>query len=222
MNLQETRASLGGKGGTLERRTIEVLFEEVEEVRVEGDGDVRWIFRGLACRTEVAYEVYDYYGSFTETIGSGAFRATLAENPTVLFLIQHYGLPLANTKSDTMRLWESERGLEVEADMAPDDPRAQSVMSAVRRKDVTEMSFGFRVTGQKWSDDYSDRYISAVNLHRGDVSIVSYGANPYTDTSAGDSMEEGPDTEPLEEDGDDSRSGLLLQQQLEEQLLVSA
>ena len=84
------------------------------------------------------------------------------------------------------------------------------------------MSFGFRVTGQKWSDDYSDRYISAVNLHRGDVSIVSYGANPFTDTAAGDSMEEGPDTEPLEDgdDDDDSRSGLLLQQQLEEQLLV--
>ena len=136
MNLQETRAALGGKGAALERRTIEVCFEEVEEVRAEGgDGDVRWIFRGLACRTEVAYEVYDYYGSFTETIGSGAFRATLAENPTVLFLIQHYGLPLANTKSDTMRLWESERGLEVEADMAPDDPRVRSRLcppSAVR------------------------------------------------------------------------------------------
>ena len=219
MNLQEMRSALGGQGATLERRTIEVRFEEVEEMRADGDGDGRWRFRGLACRTEVSYEVYDYYGSFNETIGAGAFRVTLAEDPTVLFLVQHYGLPLANTKSGTMKLWESERGLEVEADMAPDDPRAQSVMSAVRRQDVTEMSFGFRVTGQKWSDDYSDRYISAANMHRGDVSIVSYGANPHTDVATSEQIEEGPDTEPLEEDSDDSRSELLLQQQLEEQLV---
>jgi hypothetical protein len=36
------------------------------------------------------------------------------------------------------------------------------------------------VTGQSWSDDYSERNIEAVNLHRGDVSIVSFGANPAT------------------------------------------
>jgi hypothetical protein len=50
----------------------------------------------------------------------------------------------------------------------------------MRRGDVDEMSFAFRVTKNSWNSDYSERNIEAVNLHRGDVSIVSFGANPAT------------------------------------------
>jgi hypothetical protein len=42
------------------------------------------------------------------------------------------------------------------------------------------MSFAFRVTRQEWSPDYSQRDITEVNLSKGDVSIVNYGANPHT------------------------------------------
>jgi hypothetical protein len=50
----------------------------------------------------------------------------------------------------------------------------------MRRGDVDEMSFAFRVNEQEWSPDYSERTITEVNLHRGDVSIVTFGANPHT------------------------------------------
>ena len=50
------------------------------------------------------------------------------------------------------------------------------------------MSFAFRVTSQMWSehpdwegDEYSLRTILGVNLHRGDVSAVNYGASEATD-----------------------------------------
>ena len=49
------------------------------------------------------------------------------------------------------------------------------------------MSFAFRVTEQTWEahkkykhDEMSLRTITAVNLHRGDVSAVTYGASDKT------------------------------------------
>ena len=42
------------------------------------------------------------------------------------------------------------------------------------------MSFGFRVTRQDWSTDWTERSIAEVDLHKGDVSIVNFGANPAT------------------------------------------
>ena len=42
------------------------------------------------------------------------------------------------------------------------------------------MSFGFRVVRQEWSPDWSQRDLVEVNLDRGDVSAVNFGANPDT------------------------------------------
>ena len=222
--LRQVRSALGGKGAALERRSLKVPVDSVE---ARGDGkDKEYMFRGLASRTDVPYEVMDIYGSYMETINSGAFRATLGEDPQVLFLVNHSGLPLAATRSGTMRLWESERGLEVEASLAYDNPIAQSVVSAVKRGDATELSFAFRVTGQHWNDGYDERVISAVNLHRGDVSIVTYGANPYTTTGAedgpgGDSSDplDLPDALSHEFDVHEYNNKALLDQQLREELM---
>jgi hypothetical protein len=50
----------------------------------------------------------------------------------------------------------------------------------MERGDLDEMSFAFRVTRQEWNEDYTERWINEVNLSKGDVSIVNYGANPHT------------------------------------------
>jgi hypothetical protein len=50
----------------------------------------------------------------------------------------------------------------------------------MERGDLDEMSFAFRVTRQEWNDAYTERWINEVNLNKGDVSIVNYGANPHT------------------------------------------
>jgi hypothetical protein len=42
------------------------------------------------------------------------------------------------------------------------------------------MSFAFQATEQEWSSDYERRTIRAVNIHRGDVSLVGMAANPAT------------------------------------------
>jgi len=45
---------------------------------------------------------------------------------------------------------------------------------------VDEMSFRFRIEAGSWSPDWSTYAIEKYDIHRGDVAIVGYGANPHT------------------------------------------
>ncbi len=156
--------------GTREVRS----FHADLELREAGDGMLR--FSGYASVTEHPYEV----GDFTEVIAKNSFRRTLTEDPDCSLLLNHTGLPLARTKSGTMRLSEDERGLLVSADLDPDDPDVRALVPKLRRGDVSEMSIGFRVTDQVWSEDRSKRTIRGLTLHKGDCSLVTYGANDAT------------------------------------------
>jgi HK97 family phage prohead protease len=148
------------------------------ELRDQGDGTLH--FQGYASTFEVPYDM----GSYTEVVKRGAFRRTLSEDPDTVLLINHTGLPLARTKSRTMQLSEDDSGLLVNADLDGRDPEVQSVARKYERGDLSgEMSFAFKVTSQSWNDDYSQRTIRSVSLHKGDVSIVVAGANPDTSST---------------------------------------
>jgi HK97 family phage prohead protease len=148
------------------------------ELREVDGGTLR--FTGYASVTESAYEMQDWLGDYTEVIRRGAFSKTLAEGADVPLKLNHDGMTLARTKSGTMRLAEDSTGLHVEADLDPANGQVRDIRSAMDRGDLDEMSFAFRVTRQEWSPDYSQRDITEVNLSKGDVSIVNYGANPHT------------------------------------------
>lgn len=154
---------------------IEVRKHYDEEERTE-----TITFRGYASVFGNDYEVHDAFGSFTERIAPGAFTRTLADNPDVMLLVNHQGLPLARTKSGTLRLVQDNVGLRVEAQLDGDDPDVRAIMPKMLRGDLDEMSFAFRVNDQVWANDFTDRTITEVNLSRGDVSVVSFGANPAT------------------------------------------
>lgn len=155
------------------------------EVREQPDKDTV-TFTGYATVFNADYSVYDNFGEFTERIAPGAFSRTLNENPDVILNVNHgmggTGLPLARTKSGTLKLTQDKVGLRVQAELDRSDPDVQAILPKMRRGDLDEMSFAFRVPagGSQWSEDYSDRTITEVNLSRGDVSIVSFGANPTT------------------------------------------
>jgi HK97 family phage prohead protease len=172
--------SQGAKRGQLHNvREVRQYGMSNLEVREDTASD-SLMFAGYASVFNHDYEVHDAFGSFTERLAPGAFSRTLAESPDVVLLINHEGLPLARTKSGTLRLSEDTVGLRVEAELDPYDPDVRALLPKMRRGDLDEMSFAFRVNGQSWSEDYSERTITEVNLARGDVSIVSFGANPAT------------------------------------------
>lgn len=138
-------------------------------------------FTGYASMFDSPYEVNDFLGSYTEVIGEGAFSKTLAESDDVRLLVNHDGIPLARTKSGTLRLSQDERGLWCEADLDGSSSLVGDVRSAMTRGDLDQMSFAFRVTRQEWDADYSHRTIREVQLF--DVSVVTYPANPATTAS---------------------------------------
>lgn len=150
------------------------------ELRDNGSGGVT--LDGYASVVESSYDMYGgpAAGGWTETIAAGAFDKTLAEGPDVQLLINHEGLPLARTKSGTMRLSADQRGLHTVADLDPADPDVVSLRGKMARGDIDEMSFAFRTVRQEWDEEYLNRRILEVNLHKGDVSVVNYGANPAT------------------------------------------
>ncbi|SIK47302.1 HK97 family phage prohead protease [Mycobacteroides abscessus] len=138
------------------------------------------------------FEPYEMYGGpdaggWIEQLDKGAFTNTLREKPDLHLLINHEGMPLARTKSGTLQLGVDRLGLKVGATLDRSDPDVQRLEPKMRRKDLDEMSFAFRVKGQKWEcteefpeDNYALRTITEVSLHKGDVSVVNFGANPTT------------------------------------------
>ncbi|WP_446224968.1 HK97 family phage prohead protease [Nocardia sp. IBHARD005] len=127
---------------------------------------------------------YDVYGGapmgWSETIARQAFDVTLSEKPDLHLLINHEGMPLARTKSGTLQLSTDKKGLLVGADLDRTDPDVQRLEAKMARGDMDEMSFAFRVKAQSWNEDETERTITEVSLHKGDVSVVNFGANPAT------------------------------------------
>jgi len=150
----------------------------------------------LEARSVSGQVVFSGYGSSTgkpysmgwhdEQIAPGAFRGTLARNPDVSFLIGHDGIPYARTTSTAcpLELREDSFGLKFDAHTdATRYPAMQEIAHAIEDGLLYQCSFAFRVDGpdgQEWNDDYTLRTIRAVDLDRGDVSIVTTGANPNT------------------------------------------
>ena len=140
-------------------------------------------FYGVASVTETPYEMWDLFGPYTEIVSAGAFGATLAQpDLDVPLVIGHDQLRrIARTTTGTLQLSETDRGLEVLAtDLDSDDADVAYIAPKLSAGLIDEMSFAFRITSGQWSPDYTEYRINAVDLHRGDVSIVGWGANPYT------------------------------------------
>ena len=113
----------------------------------------------------------DIGGQFTETIRSGAFRASLASGADILALVDHSAEKLlARTRSGTLRLSEDGRGLAFDLDV-PDTQLGHDLMTMAQRGDLGGCSFGFRVAagGEHWPDKRT-RELRSVELV--EVSIV--------------------------------------------------
>jgi len=92
--------------------------------------------------------------------------------------IAYTTLDLRQADNGSLRLSEDERGLAVEADLDPMNPDAARIISAMKRGDLSQMSFAFRTIKDSWSDDRSVRELREVQLY--DVSVVTFPAYEQT------------------------------------------
>jgi HK97 family phage prohead protease len=138
--------------------------------------------RGYATSYEQPYEMYDMWGPYTEIVTAGAGEASLKREPDVKFLFNHRDMPMARTlDAGTLELSEDDHGLLSVAQPLMALSISQQVVSAVEAQLIDEMSFAFYITRGAWSPDWTEYRIHEYDIHRGDTSAVTYGANPFTD-----------------------------------------
>lgn len=124
---------------------------------------------------------------FREIIMPGAFTEAI-KTDDVKFLLNHRGLPIARTKSGTLRLSEDSQGLAFRAQLEPTDPDVQRLLPKVKRGDLNEMSFAFgvadRSTDERWYRENGEMFRALIKVRLSDISAVSFPAYPSTDLSA--------------------------------------
>lgn len=152
--------------------------------KVERDGQDWYEVEGYASVVEAGYEMWDMFGPYTEVVAAGAFDRTLDAKPEVVFRFNHAGTPMASTANGRLELWADETGLGNRAWLNPKRTDVDTLIKAMEDEDVREQSFMFRIFNGQWSPDYSEYRITEVDLHRGDVGPVTYGASPHTSIAA--------------------------------------
>jgi HK97 family phage prohead protease len=133
--------------------------------------------------------MWDAFGEYEEIVHIGSFAESLAradlDVPLVIDHVSSRRIARTTVPAAPLSLTEvttgDRTGLRVLApalDRA--DPDVQYIVPKLRSGLIDEMSFRFLITSGRWSDDYTQFHIHAADIHRGDVSIVGYGASPHT------------------------------------------
>lgn len=136
---------------------------------------------GYAALFDVPTRIEDWFGEYTEVIRRGAFAKTIREADVRALLNHNPDWVLGRTKAGTLRLAEDERGLRVEI-LPPDTQWARDLMTSMKRGDVNQMSFAFKVIRQNWLNAGRDdevRELLEVALY--DVSVVTFPAYEQTE-----------------------------------------
>ena len=163
------------------RFDFEIRAEETEKEERKGQ------LTGLPIVFDQATDL----GWFQETIDRAALTETDLRD--VAFLIGHDTsmIPLArsrnNNENSTMQMTVTNRGMEIRVDLDIEgNPRAAELYSAVKRGDITGMSFMFIVDRDSWEDvdtDYPKRTILGIRKVF-EVSAVAFPAYPQTTIQA--------------------------------------
>lgn len=143
------------------------------ELREDPSGSGSTVF-GYASAFDSPYTVTDMFGEYEETVRSGAFSRTIAEQDVRLY-VNHDGMALARS-SVNLTLAEDDHGLAYSADLDPTVTVVSDLTKLMRAGIMRESSFAFQPIRQKWNADYTKRDLLEVKLY--DVSVVSLPANP--------------------------------------------
>jgi HK97 family phage prohead protease len=142
---------------------------------------------GIAVPYNMRTEIRDEFGVFDETIAPGAASDVLSRKVDTRFLIGHdsSSVPLGRSSAKTLRLWETERGLHLAADLDPESQRARDLASAIKRGDITGLSISFGVTKgfDDWNSSMTSRVIRRFSMLP-EISSVAFPAYPTTTLTA--------------------------------------
>ena len=166
------------------------------EVRAEENEQHGAHLTGMA----IVYGQVIQYGWRREVIDAGAVDGN-TDLKDVRFLIGHNTsmVPLArsrnNNENSTMQLTVTDEGMDIRVDLdTENNAEARALYSAVKRGDMTGMSFMFGVDKDSWDDiesDYPKRTVEHISRVL-EVSAVAFPAYPQTSiqvASEGDALD---------------------------------
>lgn len=116
-------------------------------------------------------------GFFKEQIAPGAFKATIKKGDIRALINHDPNLIIGRTRNKTLKLWEDDNGLGFEVTL-PNTSYAMDLRESIKRKDITQNSFGFQTVRDEWSEDGKRRTLHEVRLF--DISPVTFPAYRQT------------------------------------------
>ena len=141
--------------------------------------------------TPIVFDQATDMGWYQETIARGALDSTDLKD--VRFLVGHNTsmIPLArsrnNNENSTMQMTVGDNGMDIRVDLdIENNAEAKALYSAVKRGDMSGMSFMFVVDSDSWDDiesDYPKRTIRSIKTVM-EVSAVAFPAYPQTTIQA--------------------------------------
>ena len=161
----------------------EVRITEIRAAEPAADGSKSLVLRGRPILYATPTTIRDESGSYTEIIERGALDGADLSDVRLLYNHDLGKVPLARTPK-TMSLALDDEGLTFEATL-PETAGAKEVYEAVKRGDLSGMSFAFTVP------DGGDEYDARTNTRTirqiakvYECSVVPYPAYPTTSIEA--------------------------------------
>lgn len=143
--------------------------------------------RGRIIGTPIVFDQATDMGWYQETIARGALNT--CDLRDVRFLVGHNtgGIPLArsrnNNANSTMQLKPDEKGMEIRVDLDIENNQdARTLYSAVKRGDISGMSFMFTVDKSTWEQEDTPNPLRRI-VHIDKVFEVSAVAFPAYDST---------------------------------------
>ncbi|PEK51544.1 phage major capsid protein [Bacillus toyonensis] len=151
---------------------IEQRSFSLSEVNESSDG---FFVRGLVNQTgEWSQTLYDKHGNpFIERVMPNVFENALKRGNDVKLLLEHdKNMLLARTKDETLKLTETSRGLEMQANLVPSN-QSEHIHALIKRGTLNNMSFGMVVLDAEWTKEKGVNQRSITELALYECSIVS-------------------------------------------------
>ena len=132
-------------------------------------------------------------GGLREILMPGCFKEAMVSSDVRGLFNHDANFILGRNTSGTLRLSEDERGLYFEID-PPETSYAKDLQVSMRRGDISQCSFGFKVAenGDSWAEDSGGMWIRTITKVKQlfDVSPVTYPAYASTSCSVRSFLEQ--------------------------------
>ncbi|MCU5491181.1 HK97 family phage prohead protease [Bacillus cereus] len=174
------------KSAKKEMKEIRALPMTIEVREVNEDEGKRTISGSIKYNNESA-EMRDWWGdTFVEEIAEGAFDESLKVRDVVGLWSHDTSQVLGNTKSKTLRIENDKKELRFELDI-PNTTVGNDAWELIKRGDVDGVSFGMKVTKDKWSSEERENgkvyKRSILNAELYEISPVAFPAYPTNEVS---------------------------------------